>query len=116
LIIGTKHLNDYGVATPTQDPHAPDMLLFAEEGFTFGDTAGGDVPINEKPERLGSHGHDPSLPDLHATFVVCGKKIKRGVELGEIKNVSVAPTMAKLLNISLPNATGQPLDQILKQD
>lgn len=115
-IVSTDHLKDYGVGNPKDDPHAPDMILFAEEGYTFGDTAGGDLPFNEKPERLGSHGHDPSLPDLHATFVACGKGIKSGVVLGEIPNISVAPTLAKLLNISLPTATGQPLDQILKAE
>jgi predicted AlkP superfamily pyrophosphatase or phosphodiesterase len=104
------------VANPKDDPNAPDMLLFADEGYRFGDTANGDVPFSEKPERLGSHGHDPSLPHLHATFVACGKGIKPGVVLGEIPNVNVAPTMAKLLNISLPNATGQPLEQILKSE
>jgi predicted AlkP superfamily pyrophosphatase or phosphodiesterase len=113
-IVPTEHLRDYGVGNPKDDPNAPDMMLFAEEGYTFGDTAGGDVPFNEKPERLGSHGHDPSLPDLHATFVACGKGIKPGTVLGEIQNVSVAPTIAKLLNIKMTGKTGRPLNEILK--
>jgi hypothetical protein len=35
--------------------------------------------------------------------------IKPGARLGEISNLSVAPTIAKLLGLSLPNAEGQPL-------
>jgi predicted AlkP superfamily pyrophosphatase or phosphodiesterase len=115
-IVRTDDLKKYGVGNPKDDPHAPDMVLFAEEGYTFGDTAGGDLPYNEKPERYGSHGHDPNLPDLHATFVACGRGIKPGTQLGEIQNVSVAPTIAKLLDITLPGSTGKPLTKILKED
>jgi predicted AlkP superfamily pyrophosphatase or phosphodiesterase len=85
------------------------MMLFAEEGCAFGDTAAGELPFNEKPERKGSHGHDADLPDLHATFVAWGVGIKPGTQLGEISNLSVAPTIAKLLGLTLPNAEGQPL-------
>ena len=115
-IVGPEHLKDYGVADPKDDPNAPDLILFAEEGVTFGDTAAGDLPFNEKPERLGSHGHDPSLPDLHATFVACGAGIKRGVSLGEIKNVDVAPTIAQLLKIPLHGTDGKPLTRILSSN
>ena len=108
-IIGPEHLKDYGMADPKDDPHAPDMLLFAQEGCAFGDTAAGQLPFSEKPERRGSHGHDPDLPDLHATFVAWGVGIKPGARLGEISNLSVAPTIAKLLGLTIPNAQGQPL-------
>ena len=108
-IVGPGQLKDYGVADPKDDPHAPDMMLFAEEGCAFGDTAAGELPFNEKPERKGSHGHDADLADLHATFVVWGVGIKPGTRLGEISNLSVAPTIARLLGLALPNAEGKPL-------
>ena len=107
-IVGPGQLKDYGVADPKDDPHAPDMMLFAEEGCVFGDTAAGELPFNEKPERKGSHGHDADLPDLHATFIAWGVGIKPGACLGVISNLSVAPTIAKLLGLSLPNAEGRP--------
>jgi predicted AlkP superfamily pyrophosphatase or phosphodiesterase len=112
-IIGPDQLAAYGVADPKQDPHAPDMILFAEEGFTFGDTAAGDLPFSDKPERKGSHGHNPALPHLHAIFVAWGDGIKPGVELGEISNLSVAPTIATLLGLTIPNAEGKPLEAVL---
>jgi hypothetical protein len=108
-IVGPGQLKDYGVADPKDDPHAPDMMLFAEEGCAFGDTAAGELPFNEKPERKGSHGHDASLPDLHATFIAWGVGIKSGAQLGVISNLSVAPTIARLLGLSLPNVEGRPL-------
>jgi hypothetical protein len=108
-VVGPGELPAYGVADPKDDPHAPDMMLFAEEGCAFGDTAVGELPFNEKSERKGSHGHDADLPDRHATFVAWGMGMKPGARLGEISNLSVAPTIAKLLGLSLPNAEGQPL-------
>jgi predicted AlkP superfamily pyrophosphatase or phosphodiesterase len=112
-IVSYDQFKKYGVANPKDDPHAPDMILFAEEGCTFGDTAAGALPFNEKPERKGSHGHDSSLPDLHATFVAWGAGIKPGVKLGEISNLDVAPTIAKLLGLDLPHTDGKPLTAVL---
>ncbi|MEP6663352.1 MAG: ectonucleotide pyrophosphatase/phosphodiesterase [Verrucomicrobiota bacterium] len=114
-IVGTEHLKDYGMAVPKNDPHAPDMILFAKQGYVFGDTAAGELAFEDKPERLGSHGHNPALPDLHATFVAWGAGIKTGVRLGEIENTRVAPTLAKLLGVSLPNVKSRPLTKILKK-
>jgi predicted AlkP superfamily pyrophosphatase or phosphodiesterase len=91
------------------------MILFAQEGCVFGDTAAGELPFVDKPERKGSHGHDSSLPDLHATFVAWGVGIKRGVQLGEISNTDVAPTIATLLGFSIPNVEGTALKKALAE-
>jgi hypothetical protein len=88
-------------------------VLFAKEGYNFGDTAAGDVTFVDKPERKGSHGHNADIHDLHATFVAWGAGIKPGVQLGEIDNKSVAPTIAKLLNVPRPDVDGQPLFAML---
>src|SRR5262249_9801225 len=82
-VVDPAHTKESGVGDPKDDPHAPDMVLFADEGYVFGDTAAGAMPFVAKPERAGSHGHDPNLPDLHATFVAWGVGIKPGVKLGE---------------------------------
>ena len=113
-VVGSEQFKQYGVANPKDDPKGPDMILFAKEGYIFGDTASGDLPFKAKPERKGSHGHDPAIPHLHATFVAWGAGIKSGAKLGEIQNTAVAPTIARLLGISIPNAEGKALEQILK--
>jgi predicted AlkP superfamily pyrophosphatase or phosphodiesterase len=113
-IVSPENFKDFGVANPKEDPRAPDLILFAEEGCTFGDTAAGELPFNDKPERKGSHGHDANLPDLHATFVAWGAGIKQGARLGEISNIDVAPTVAKLLGLTIPNPDGKVLKEALK--
>jgi predicted AlkP superfamily pyrophosphatase or phosphodiesterase len=113
-IVGPEQLKAYGVADPKDDPHAPDMILFAELGYNFGDTAAGELSFDDKPERKGSHGHDAALPELHATFVAWGVGIKHGARLGEISNIDVAPTIAKLLGLTIPKVEGKPLSAALE--
>jgi predicted AlkP superfamily pyrophosphatase or phosphodiesterase len=114
-IAGPEQLKDYGVASPQDDPRAPDMILFSQDGYNFGDTAAGELAFDDKPERKGSHGHDADLPNLHATFVAWGAGIRPGVRLGEISNLDVAPTIAKLLGLSMPNVEGKALSDALAQ-
>jgi hypothetical protein len=45
--------------------------------------------------------------------VACGAGVKSGVQLGEIDNRSVAPTVARLLGIEMPNVEGKVLDAAL---
>jgi hypothetical protein len=66
-------------------------------------------------ELTGTHGHDPNLPHLHATFVAWGVGIQRGVTMGEISNTCVAPTIAPLLNVKLPDTDGVMLEAVLQQ-
>jgi predicted AlkP superfamily pyrophosphatase or phosphodiesterase len=112
-IVGADRFKDYGVAHPQDDPRAPDLILFADMGYVFGDTAAGELPFEEKPERRGSHGHDPNLPDLRATFVASGAGVRPGVELDRLDNTAVAPTIAALLGFTIPDAESPPLADAL---
>lgn len=112
-IVGVEDFDRYGLAEPQRNPHSPDLVLFAKMGWSFGDTAAGSLPFIQKPERKGSHGHDAELPELHATFVAWGYGIKPGAELGTIENTSVAPTIARLLGLAMPDVEGKPLEAML---
>jgi predicted AlkP superfamily pyrophosphatase or phosphodiesterase len=108
-VVGPDDLLASGFGDAAHEPNNPDMLLMAKEGWVFGDTAAGALPFVDKPERNGSHGHNPDIPDLHATFVAWGVGIKAGSELGEIRNIDVAPTIAKLLGVEMGDVAGKPL-------
>lgn len=114
-VIGAVEFKAYGVADPNDDPHVPDAIVFAKEGYSFGSTAAGALPFVEKPERQGTHGHEASLPDLHATFVAWGAGIKAGSKVGEISNIDVAPTVAELLDVAMPGVDGKPVDGVLSK-
>jgi hypothetical protein len=52
---------------------------------------------------------------MRAIFVACGAGIQPGVKLGQINNTSVAPTLARLLNLEFPNTEGKPLVEALSK-
>jgi predicted AlkP superfamily pyrophosphatase or phosphodiesterase len=104
-----------GLATPDEDPHAPDLIVLANKGYFFGDTSAGQIPRGEKSERRGSHGNDPLVPDLHAMFVAWGEGIKPGSRAGDVKNTDIAPTIARILEIQMPNVEGRALTEVLSE-
>ncbi|MDB5735606.1 MAG: type phosphodiesterase/nucleotide pyrophosphatase [Alphaproteobacteria bacterium] len=56
----------------------------------------------------GTHGYFPTHPEMRATFILSGPGIA-SKSLGEIDMRDIAPTLAKVLNVSLPQVDGKPL-------
>jgi predicted AlkP superfamily pyrophosphatase or phosphodiesterase len=112
-VIGPGELHEHGIAEPTEDPHAPDIVLFAREGYSFDETATGSASSVPRRDLHGTHGHDETLPCMSATFVAWGRGIKPGARLGAIHNIDVAPTVAKLLGLKLTGAEGKILSAAL---
>jgi predicted AlkP superfamily pyrophosphatase or phosphodiesterase len=52
-------------------------------------------------------------PEMQALFIASGAHIRKGVELDHITNLQVAPTIAKILGVSLPAAQQPPLTEVL---
>ncbi len=68
-----------------------------------------DAPVLSPAPYRGEHGYDPALPQMRATFLIEGKGIKAGKDLGEIDMRDVAPTIAHVLGVKLPQAEGKSL-------
>ncbi|MDB6137538.1 MAG: phnA [Verrucomicrobiaceae bacterium] len=114
LVITPKDFAKYGMADPLKNPQMADLVLSAKKGYSFIDNATGEEVVTAKTEEVkGSHGYDPNEPGLNATFVACGAGIRAGVKLGNISNMDVAPTMATLLGIKMPDSDGQVLAPLL---
>jgi predicted AlkP superfamily pyrophosphatase or phosphodiesterase len=112
-VAGPGELHEHGIAEPQEDPHSPEIVLFAREGYSFDESAAGGASTVPRRELRGSHGHDESLPCMSAIFIAWGQGIKPGVRLGAIQNTDVAPTVAKPLGLSLPGVDGKVLSTAL---
>jgi predicted AlkP superfamily pyrophosphatase or phosphodiesterase len=66
-------------------------------------------PLVTEAKVGGNHGYSPDHPELRASFFIMGPDVRKGLNLGEIDMRSVAPTLARYLNVALPSATLQPL-------
>jgi len=64
-------------------------------------------PLLTPGSNKGTHGYFPTHPEMRATFMIDGVA-KKG-SLGEIDMIDIAPTLAKVLGVPLPQATGKPL-------
>lgn len=69
----------------------------------------GPLLTHEKTTR-GQHGYDSDLPEMQTGFLAMGPGIAKGRTLGAINILDVAPTVASLLGVALPNAQRAPLD------
>jgi predicted AlkP superfamily pyrophosphatase or phosphodiesterase len=61
----------------------------------------------------GTHGFLNSDPELDGIFIASGRGIKKGMVLDRMANLDVAPTIARLMGLKLPQADGRVLEEIL---
>jgi predicted AlkP superfamily pyrophosphatase or phosphodiesterase len=76
-------------------------------GVTLGRSVQGEVlaPAFVK----GMHGQMPDRPEIAAIFFVVGPGIPRGEHLDTVRMIDVAPTLARLADLNLPDAQGKPI-------
>lgn len=64
----------------------------------------------------GGHVFDPRRADMHAALTIAGPGVKRGVKIGPVRNVDLAPTITHLLGVPMPQrATGRVLVEALTE-
>jgi predicted AlkP superfamily pyrophosphatase or phosphodiesterase len=102
-----------GIPTEAETDQAPQLYLVAASGYAFSDETNGSLEPTGPPR--GQHGYLNTLPDMQALFVASGAAIKPGVSLGSLSNLRIAPTIAKILDLQLPDARQPPLTEILRQ-
>ncbi len=105
-IIGPEGFAALGLPQPDKDPQMYQLLLTAKDGYSFSGSTGGPVTSETLPQA-GSHGYLATDPDMDAIFIASGYGVRAGTrDLGKIANIDVAPTIAKLLGVSLPSSKG----------
>ncbi|HYW43236.1 MAG TPA: ectonucleotide pyrophosphatase/phosphodiesterase [Bryobacteraceae bacterium] len=105
----------FGYPSVTPGGRMADMVLAAAPGYAFepaitGQVAG-DVPAGAS---LGTHGYLASDPDMTAILVAWGAGIRPGSHAGVVPNLSIAPTIARLLGVPLPGTPAPPLGELLQ--
>ena len=63
---------------------------------------------------LGVHGYLSTEPLMRAVFLAVGPAIRPGVTLETVDNSDVAPTVAQILGVTIPRASGRVLTEILQ--
>ena len=83
-----------------------DFWVSFAPGFKAGKALTGSL-ISPSVDK-GTHGYFPDWNAMRSTFLIAGPDVPKKA-LGEIDMRDIAPTVAKILGVSLPRATGKPL-------
>jgi predicted AlkP superfamily pyrophosphatase or phosphodiesterase len=94
------------IAAAGGNPQAEFFVLF-KPGYQIG--ADPSAAMVTDSHYHGMHGYSPDVPAMNATFLIAGRGIPRGRNLGDIDMRDIAPTLAALLGARLPDAEGQAL-------
>jgi len=62
----------------------------------------------------GQHGYASTLPEMHASFLINGPRIKANNKIGMIHIIDIAPTIAHIMGLNLPNVDGRVLTQVFR--
>ncbi|RJG52731.1 alkaline phosphatase family protein [Sphingobium terrigena] len=65
---------------------------------------GATAPVVARSPVKGMHGYFPGPANVRATFMIMGKGVARDKDLGLIDMRAIAPTLAKIMGASLPDA------------
>jgi predicted AlkP superfamily pyrophosphatase or phosphodiesterase len=78
------------------------------------DPGSASVERRRKREPYHGHGYLPDHASMRPALVLSGAGVAIGRNLGRVRNLDVAPTIARLLGLSLPDVDGRVLREALK--
>jgi predicted AlkP superfamily pyrophosphatase or phosphodiesterase len=103
-IFGVDQFAEIGFPLPTASDQAPDLVLAAKPDYMFSGESDGDY-VSQVTEG-GTHGYINTDPRMQAIFIASGAGVPKGVHIGAISNLDVAPTIAALLGLHLDHVSG----------
>jgi hypothetical protein len=83
------------------------FLVNMRSGFTTGYRTTG--PLVTTAMSRGGHGQLPDVPEMRASLFLLGPSVPAGRSLGVVDMRDVAPTLARLLGLTVPGAEGTDL-------
>jgi predicted AlkP superfamily pyrophosphatase or phosphodiesterase len=89
------------------------FVLEAAPGFEF-EAALSDPPVVASREK-GTHGYRPDDPDMAASLIAAGAGIRSGPPLPSLSMLAIAPTVARLLGVTLVDAEAPPIAELLAE-
>jgi predicted AlkP superfamily pyrophosphatase or phosphodiesterase len=99
-----------------ESPYVPGQYLVAGDIKTHLvlDPESSDTRRRLRRRPYHGHGYFPDDATMHTALVLSGAGVAQGRNIGHVRNVDVAPTIARLLGVELPKATGRVLTDALR--
>lgn len=109
--------DEVGFPHPREYEQVPNAILVAKDGYALSGAVTGEsfvASYQEARTALGSHGFLAKLQKMNAMCILSGADIRPGGILQNVDNTSIAPTIAKLLNLKYSYAEGSPLSKAFR--
>ena len=105
-VIGRQELDSLGAY--------PEALLMIEpsEGYYLSDGYDENAFLVGTTRR-GAHGFLPTEPRMFTGLILSGAGVRAGVPLPSVRQIDIAPTVARLLGFPMPTADGVPLKGVI---
>jgi predicted AlkP superfamily pyrophosphatase or phosphodiesterase len=101
---GIEDILDAAQVAQLGGTRAASYVVTLRKGYVPGPDLSGDL-VTAIPGHRGTHGYNPqTTPEMRASFFAEGLGVAQGVNLGVVDMRSIAPTVAQLLGILIPDA------------
>ena len=89
-----------------------DFIAEADDGYFF--HHGIRENTHERTEDRATHGYHPEKEGYTSLILANGNGIRRGKVIDSARLVDIGPTLAALLGLTLPQAEGKPIAEVLQ--
>jgi predicted AlkP superfamily pyrophosphatase or phosphodiesterase len=115
-VIGPADVAALGYPAYKDNPYVPGQYIVAADIDTHLviDPKSSSTERRLRARPYHGHGYLPEHPAMHTALVMSGSGIARGVRLGHVRNIDVAPTIAAMLGVTLPDTEGRILNEALR--
>jgi predicted AlkP superfamily pyrophosphatase or phosphodiesterase len=98
---------DRSVIEKAGGPAGASFMIALQRGYETGrdPAAANDAPSSYK----GMHGYPPDDPEMRSTLIVAGPGLRGHGNLGIVDMRAIAPSLARILGVTLPDATLKPV-------
>ena len=108
MILDTPAAGRPGAQPALGGPTGGDLYLSLAPRYRVSSSLRGSLVEAAAPR--GDHLANPERAEMHALFVLSGDGVAQGADLGEVRQIDLAPTLCALLGIDPPaHASGQVL-------
>ena len=83
-----------------------DYVIISKPGYEVREDLAGDY-LDSNTAQKAQHGYCENLKDMRASFYIEGINIEKNKDVGELRLIDVAPTLANIMGFEIPTAEGK---------
>lgn len=110
-VAGPEDFHALGYPRYEEDPHVQGQYMIFPDIDTFLVVDPSSHSTRRRPKERPSHGHGylPEHPRMYPALILSGHRVRKGARIGVVRNHDVAPTIAELLGLLMPDVEGRVL-------